>query len=40
MEDIDITSYAHNNTPYVSEDNVDEVIDPLEQTANTLLRWL
>ena len=39
MEDIDITSYAHNNTPYVSEDNVDEVIDPLEQAANTLLRW-
>ena len=39
MEDIDITSYAHNNISYVSKDNVDEVIDPLEQAANTLLWW-
>ena len=39
MEDIDITSYVHINTPYVSKYLVDEVIDPSEQTANTLQRW-
>ena len=39
MEDIDITSYVHSNTPYVSKYLVDEVIDPSEQTANTLQRW-
>ena len=38
MEDIDVTSYADNSTPYVSKDN-DEVIDPLKQAVNTLLRW-
>ena len=39
IEDIDIASYAYNNAPYVSADSVDEVIDPFEQAANTILRW-
>ena len=39
IEDIVIASYAYNNVPYVSTYNVDEVIDPLEQGANTILRW-
>ena len=39
IEDIVIASYAYNNAPYVSTDNLDEVIDPLEQAANTILWW-
>ena len=39
IEDINIASYTYNNAPYMSTDNVDEVIDPLEQAANTILRW-
>ena len=39
IEDIDIVSYAYNNAPYVSTDSVDEMIEPLEQAANTILRW-
>ena len=39
IEDIDIASYAYNNAPYVSTDSVDEVVDPFEQAANTVLRW-
>ena len=38
-EDIDITSY-HDDSIYVNAENVDEVIDSLEQAANTFLNGL
>ena len=36
IDDVDLSSYAYDNTPYVTADNVDEVIDSLGQAANAL----
>ena len=35
-EDTEIASYADDNAPYVSADNIDEVIKSLEEV---LLKW-
>ena len=39
IEDTDIASYAHDNTPYVNVDNIDEVIKSLEETSEILFKW-
>ena len=40
MENIDISSYADNNSPYTTENYIGEVIQKLENTAKTLFQWL
>ena len=37
--DIDIDSYADDNTPYMIADKVDDVITSLEQASNSLYEW-
>ena len=39
MENIDIASYADDNTPYTTGNSVKEVIQKLENTAKTLFQW-
>ena len=39
MENIDIASYADDNTPYTTENSIEEVIQKLENTAKTLFQW-
>ena len=34
--DCDIASYAYNNTPHTSSNNLDALIDKLEQSTNNL----
>ena len=37
--DNDITSFADDNTPYPSAKNIENVIEPLERTSVSLIRW-
>ena len=39
VNDIDIASYADDNTPYMIADNVDDLIISLEETSNSLFEW-
>ena len=39
LNDINIASYADDNTPYMIADNVDDLIISLEQTLNSLFEW-
>ena len=39
IEDTDIARYADDNTPYVSADNIDEVIKSLKEASDTLFQW-
>ena len=39
VEDIDIVSYADDNTTYISANNKNEVIHCLEKATNTLFKW-
>ena len=39
VNDIDIASYADDNTPYMIADNVDDLITSLEQASNGLFEW-
>ena len=39
MENIDIASYADDNTPYTTGNSMEEVIQKLENTAKTLFQW-
>ena len=39
IEDIDIASYADDNTPYVIADNIDGVIKSLEEASEILFKW-
>ena len=38
-DNIDIASYADDNTPYISAKNIDEVILSLEKATDTLFKW-
>ena len=38
IEDTDIASYSDDNTPYVSPDNIDGVIKPLEEVSEILFK--
>ena len=40
VENIDIASYADDNTPYTTENSIEEVIQKLENAAKTLFHWL
>ena len=37
--DIDIENFADDNTPYLSAENVEDVIGSFEQASVSLLRW-
>ena len=39
MENIDIASYADDNTPYTTGNSMEEVIRKLENAAKTLFQW-
>ena len=39
MENIDIASYADDNTPYTTGNSMEEVIQKLENAAKTLFQW-
>ena len=39
MENIDIASYADDNTPYTTGNSIEEVIQKLENAAKTLFQW-
>ena len=39
MEDCDIANYANDNTPYLSEKNVEEVLNGLENVSSNLFQW-
>ena len=39
VNDIDIASYADDNTPYMIADNADDFITSLEQASNSLFEW-
>ena len=39
MDDTEFASYADDNTPYVSGENLDEVISLLEEKSRDLFRW-
>ena len=39
MGNIDIASYADDNTPYNTGNSVEEVIQKLENAAKTLFQW-
>ena len=37
--DIDIANLADDNTPYLSDENVKDVLEPLERASVSLFRW-
>ena len=39
LNDVDIVSYADDNTPYVIADDINGVITSLEQTSKALFEW-
>ena len=39
VNDINIASYADDNTPYMIADNVDDLVTSLEQASNGLFEW-
>ena len=39
VKDIDIASYADDNTPFIAEDNIENVIASLEEATNALFDW-
>ena len=39
MENMDIASYADDNTPYTTGNSIEEVIQKLENAAKTLFQW-
>ena len=39
VKDIDIASYADDNTPFIVEDNIENVIASLEEATNALFDW-
>ena len=39
IEDTDIASYADDNTPYFSADNIDGVIKSLKDASDILFKW-
>ena len=39
LKDIDIASYADDSTPFIVENNIDNVIASLEQVSDALFNW-
>ena len=40
LKDIDIASYPDDSTPFIVENNIDNVIASLEQVSDALFNWL
>ena len=40
VKDIDITSYVDDGTPFIVEDNIENIIASSEETSNALYDWL
>ena len=40
VKDIDIASYPDDSTPFIVENNIDNVIASLEQVSDALFNWL
>ena len=39
ISNVNIASYADDNTPYISADNIDDIIKSLETTSTALFQW-
>ena len=39
ISNIDIASYADDNTPYIATDNIDDLIKSLEEAFTALFQW-
>ena len=39
VKDVDIASYADESTSFIVENNIDNVIAPLEQVSDALFNW-
>ena len=39
ISNVNIASYADDNTPYISADNIDDIIKSLEKTSTALFQW-
>ena len=39
MNETDFASYADDNTPYVTGDSIEDVINSLENVSTTLFKW-
>ena len=39
VKDVDIASYADDNTPFIIEDNIKNIIASLEEATNALFDW-
>ena len=39
LNDVDITNFSDDNTPYTTAKNTDDVINSLEKTSNTFFQW-
>ena len=39
MRNVDIASYADDNAPYIAEENIDQIISALENSAVSLFKW-
>ena len=39
MKGTDFSSYAHNNTPYISSDSIEDIIRILENDSIKLFKW-
>ena len=39
MNDVDLASYANDNTPFLVDNDLDEVIFKLQSASKTLFQW-
>ena len=39
ISNVNIASYADDNTPYISADNIDDIIKSLKKTSTALFQW-
>ena len=39
LKDVDIANLADDNTPFTSENNIDDLIDSLEKASSNLFKW-
>ena len=39
LKDVDIANFADDNTPFRSDDNIDDLIDSLAKTSSSLFKW-
>ena len=39
LKDVDIANFADDNTPFISANNIDDLIDSLEKASSSLFKW-